>query len=121
MYDFYQDEIWHIKEFIIINILDKILKEKYGVIPNKEQIVKSEYISLYPTEYFYPYHYGYEFKHEYITSNTYTSHWQNASWVNKKTLFFCNNKHRLPLKVLLKQLEFIEKVDKKANEKIKLC
>lgn len=120
MYDFYQNEIWHSKEFIIINILDKILKEKYGVIPNKEQIVKTEYISLYPTEYFYPYHYGYEFKHEYITSNTYTSHWQNASWVKKSTLFFMTNKSRLPLPVLLKQYELFKQVEAKTGDKVKL-
>ena len=43
-----------------------------------------------------------------------------AHRIYKKNLFFLSNKHRLPLTTLLKQLAFIEKTDKNANEKVKI-
>lgn len=47
----------------------------------------------------------------------YAVHWQTGSWMNKKNLYFLKNKHRIPLKILLKQLDFIERVDTHAHDK----
>lgn len=118
MYEFYQKEIWESPIYIITGIVKQTIQELYGLqlIPSK--ICRNEEISIYPMEYFCPFHYNEQFNHSNITPNTYTCHWYNASWVIKKNLFFLSNKHRLPLKVLLKQMEFIEKTDSNANRKI---
>lgn len=120
MYEFYQNKIWKSPAFIITAVLKEILEKDYSLQIDKDKIVKNEDITIYPYDYFCPYHYGQSFSHDCITENTYSVHWENSSWHSKKNIFFLTNKHRLPLKVLLKQLEFIEKVDKNANKKTTL-
>ena len=120
MVDFYQEEIWHDPNYIIINIFKKIIKEKYNITFDNATIFENEYISIYPSDYFFPYFYTNEFSPDIITSNTHTVHWCNSSWMVKKNLFFLSNKHRIPLPVLVKQLKFIEANDKQANKKIEI-
>ena len=120
MVEFYQNKIWHDPNYIIINIFKKIMNEKYGITYNNNEILHNELVTIYPSEYFYPYFYNQNFDHKCITPNTYTMHWCNSSWMNKKNLYFLSNKHRIPLKTLLKQLEFIEKTDAMANTKTKI-
>lgn len=120
MIEFYNKEIWKDSNYIIINIFRKILKDKYRVYYDNSNIYDYDDITIYPSEYFFPYFYTENFTHNMITTNTHTVHWCNASWMIKKNLFFLSNKHRIPLKVLLKQLQFIEKHDKEANKKIKV-
>ena len=120
MYDFYQGEIWKSPIYIITGVVKKCIEDNYHLQLTPKEIVQNDEISIYPPEYFCPFHYNEEFKHECITKNTYTCHWQNASWLSRKNLFFLSNKHRLPLKVLLKQLEFIEKTDPNAHKKVSI-
>ncbi len=120
MLDFYADEIWKSPDFIITKIFKKQLTEMYGLEPSLEKIVQNDDITIYPPQYFNPFHFDVEFKHDCITPDTYSVHWMGASWHSKKNLFFLSNKHRIPLPTLLKQLAFIEKTDKCANEKIKM-
>lgn len=120
MLEFYQNEIWHDPNYIIINIFKKIMTEKYNIKYDNSQIYTFDEMTIYPYDYFFPYFYTEEFNHDMITKNTFTMHWCNASWMNKKNLFFLSNKHRIPLKTLLKQLDFIEKVDKNANRKTEI-
>lgn len=117
---FYQNEIWKSSHYIITRIFNNILQEKYNIVPNINKIVKTDNITIYTPEYFNPHHYSIPFEHSCIKNNTYLVHWMGASWHTKKNLFFLSNKHRLPLNVLLKQLDFIEKHDKGANEKIQM-
>lgn len=116
---FYDNNIWIEPEYITCNIFRKIITEKYNISLNSKEIINNDLITIYPYEYFYPFHLE-DFDKNKIKSCTYTVHWENASWSTKKNLFFLNNKHKLPLTVLLKQLDFIDKYDKKANEKIKI-
>ncbi len=117
MLEFYQDEIWHDPNYIIINIFKKIIAEKYHITYDNSKIYEYDNMTIFPYDYFFPYFYTEQFSHDMITENTYTMHWCNASWMNKKNLFFLSNKHRIPLSTLLKQLAFIEKVDANANKK----
>ena len=120
MIDFYQDEIWKSPDFIITQIFKKTLKKVYNLEPNLEKIVQNEDVIIYPPPYFNPLHFDMEFSHDLIKPETYSVHWMGASWHSKKNLFFLSNKHRIPLPTLLKQLTFIEKTDKNANEKVKV-
>lgn len=118
--EFYKEKIWKSPAYIIVAVFMEILENKYQLRYSTKEICGNDQIKIYPPEYISPYHYGEEFSHNLITENTYTVHWENASWINKKNLFFLSNKHRIPLKVLLKQIEFIEKVDKNANKKVEV-
>ncbi len=120
MINFYDKKIWQSPDYITSSIITHLLVEKYNIEPSMNNIVKKEDITIYPPEFFYPYHHSQEFNHKCITDNTYTVHWMEGSWHSKKNLFFLSNKHRIPLKTLLKQMEFIEKVDKNANNKTKI-
>lgn len=115
MIEFYQERIWKSKLYIITTILKDILQSKYGVGIRIHETLENELMTLYPPEYFNPYHYGKPFSHDMVTPNTYAVHWQNGSWQNRRCLYFLMHKHCLPLKVLLRQMEFIARVDAKAN------
>lgn len=120
MIEFYQEKIWKSPIYIITGVVKDTIENGFGLKLTPSQICENELITVYPPEYFCPFHYNEQFTHDCITDKTYTCHWQNSSWLSKKNLFFLSNKHRLPLKVLLKQLEFIEKADKNANAKVKI-
>lgn len=117
---FYQKEIWESPLYVITQIFRKILNENYNISLSTKKIEEADLIAIYPPEYFHPIPYGENFLPEMVTEKTYTVHWANFSWGNKKTLYFLSNKHRIPLKVLLKQLEFIEKNDKDIQRKMRL-
>lgn len=120
MHEFYQQEIWKSPIYIITGVVKKAIEDLYGLQLTPSKICENNEISVYPPEYFCPFHYDEQFNHNCITKNTFTCHWQNSSWLSRKNLFFLSNKHRLPLKALLKQLDFIEKADKNANQKVKI-
>ena len=118
--NFYQEKIWSNPEYITCNIFKKIIYDEFNIIPNDTQIVKTDILTIYPHTYFYPTHYIKNFDFNEIKKETYTVHWENGSWATKKNLFFLTNKHRIPLKTLLKQIKFIEEHDKNANQKINI-
>lgn len=118
IYDFYQEPIWSSPLFIITNIVKKILEDDFLLKISNDQVIKSKEVTIYPPEYFHPYHYDKEFCRDCITKKTYAVHWGNASWWIKKHIFFLTNKHRMPLPVLLKKLDFLSKADPSANKKV---
>ncbi|DAB18868.1 TPA: glycosyltransferase [Candidatus Gastranaerophilales bacterium HUM_19] len=120
MINFYKNDIWNSQDFIITKILTKILKNKFNIEPSLLENVKDNLIAIYLPEYFNPFHFDQDFNHSCITHNTYSVHWMGASWHSKKNLFFLSNKHRIPLKTLLKQVKFIEDHDKNANQRINI-
>lgn len=120
MYDFYQSQIWKSDKYVITHIFKKVFNNLYGEKLNKDRAFYSENLVIYPYQYFTPSYYAEEFTHKAIKEDTYSMHWQGNSWVTKKNLYFLSNKHKIPLKALLKQLEFIEKTDMKANDKIEM-
>lgn len=116
MIDFYNGEIWKSPAYIITNVLKNILINKYNITINHKETTQTNDITIYSYDYFCPFHYE-GFTHECIKENTFAVHWQNQSWHSKKNLYFLSNKHRIPLGVLLKQLDFIEKVDSQSSKK----
>ncbi len=118
MINFYNDGIWKSKDYIISRIFTNILNNEYNLILNPNQIIGNDIVNIYPAEYFHPFHYDRQFTHDCITENTYTVHWMNASWHSKLTFYFLSNKHRIPLNTLLKQLEFINQVEKNSKTHI---
>ena len=120
MVDFYKEEIWKNPNFIITKIFKEIMVKMYGLEPDLNEIVQNGEITIYPPKYFNPLHFDMEFSHDLIKHETYSVHWMGSSWHSRKNLFFLSNKHRIPLPTLLKQLAFIEKSDKNANEKVKM-
>ena len=115
--EFYQKRIWESSVYVIGWIFKEVVSDKYGLMISPQENFENEMISVYKPEYFNPHQYWQEFSHNMITPNTYAVHWQNGSWMNKKNLYFLKNKHRMPLKILLKQLDFIERVDAHAHDK----
>ncbi|GHV86055.1 glycosyl transferase [Spirochaetia bacterium] len=105
--EFYHDEIWKSSRFQIPDILTNLINN--GIYDD---------IRIFPYEYFSPFHPFQQFTYKYITENTYAVHWCNASWFIKKYFYFLTNKHRIPLKTLLRQMKFIELHDPKADSRI---
>ena len=117
MINFYENEVWSSPNFIITKIFSNILKTRHNITPCLNNIVKTEDITIYTPEYFHPYHYDMPFNHDCITKNTFAVHWMASSWHNKINLFFLSNKHRIPLNILLKKMDFIKRTDINYNKK----
>lgn len=118
--NFYKEDIWKSPFFIITNIIKKIIQHDLNLNLNINEITHFKNITIYPPEYFHPFHYHMEFSHSFVTQNTYTVHWGAGSWHTKKNLFFLSNKHRIPLPTLLKKMEFIDKHDPMSRQKINI-
>ncbi len=101
MLNFYDNEIWHTKLYTIPQIATYVLKKNYKL-NSSNQITENKDILIFPKEYFYPIPIGLKEKCNFITKNTYTIHWWDASWVKPNVDYFLKNKHRIPLEKLLK-------------------
>ena len=102
MLDFYNDEIWRSKLYIIPQIVTYVLKKHYELKPSTE-ITENNDILILPQEYFYPIPIGLKDKSDFVTDNTYTIHWWDASWTKSNIDYFMRNKHKVKLNKLLKQ------------------
>lgn len=102
MLDFYNDEIWRSKRYTIPQIVTHILKKHYKLNPSTE-ITENDDILILPQEYFYPIPVGLKEKANFVTANTYTIHWWDASWTKSNIDYFMRNKHKIPLEKILKQ------------------
>ena len=121
MLEFYDNDIFKSPNYVITHILKNALQQiNPKTLFDKTNTVEFNNIVIYPQDYFQPFYYIEQFDRSCITKNTFTVHWQTNSWMSKKNLYFLSNKHRIPLKTLLKQLEFIEKIDTKANKKVEV-
>ncbi len=92
--DFYQDAIWRNPIYTIPSILTYLLKARYGshvkYSPDAHQLPG---VTLYPSEYFYPWAMRTKFSPACLTKNSYCIHWWGASWVNPEFDYFLRNKH----------------------------
>jgi mannosyltransferase OCH1-like enzyme len=118
MLQFYENDIWKSPKYIIPDMITDFVQSHYGLAADKKVIVSNERITIYPYRYFCPHYYSEKFTHEHMTPDTYTVHWHAGSWMNRRSLYFLSQKHRLPLSSLLKQMAFIEKADRSANLRI---
>ncbi len=116
--DFYQQEIWKSPLYVIGTIVGHVIKKEFDYLFDNKRIYEFDDLAVYPPEYFSPLLYSKAFDSSMVTENTYFVHWCTNSWVIKKNLYFLSNKHKLPLKILLRQIEFIEKNDVHANDKV---
>ena len=109
MLDFYNYEIWHSKLYTIPHIVTYTLKKHYAL-NTSTQITENDDIMILPHEYFYPVLFDDKDKDakDYITPNTYTIHWWNASWIKPNIMYFMKHKNRINLELLLKKCFIIE-------------
>lgn len=87
IYEFYQNEIWDSKLYIITTIFTDFIVNEYG---NEFEENK---IKIYTKEYFYPFNHDEEFTEECIKENTYTIHWWDKSWKKNHKVYFLKYKH----------------------------
>lgn len=102
MLDFYNEEIWHSKLYTIPQIATYVIKKHYKLNPSTE-ITENEDILILPQEYFYPIPIGLKERDNYITPNTYTIHWWDASWCSSNIGYFLRNKHRGNIEKLIEK------------------
>lgn len=90
---FYENDIWNSSLYTIPSIFTHILND---YLPINQKLCDSYYsqeIRLFPSYYFYPYHYTAKFSKECLTSNTYGIHWWSHSWNKVDDYIFLNTKH----------------------------
>ena len=102
MLDFYNDEIWCSKRYTIPQIVTHILKKHYKLNPSTE-ITENDDILILPQEYFYPIPVGLKEKANFVTTDTYTIHWWDASWTKSNIDYFMRNKHKIKLDKLVRK------------------
>ena len=102
MLDFYNDEIWHSKLYTIPQIVTHVLRKNYKLNPSTE-FTENDDILILPQEYFYPIPVGLKEKADFVTDNTYTIHWWDASWTKSNIDYFMRHKQKIELNKLLKQ------------------
>lgn len=102
MLDFYNEEIWHSKLYTIPQIATYVIKKHYRLNPSTE-ITENEDILILPQEYFYPIPIGLKERDNYITPNTYTIHWWDASWCSSNIGYFLRNKHKYNIERLIEK------------------
>lgn len=92
IWDFYQERIWNEHIYVITHIMTKVIKE---IEKQSKQNIK-----IYSKDYFSPIEYQECYSDSCLTENTYTIHWFNASWNDKKEIHtFLEIKHiRNPIK-----------------------
>lgn len=101
MLDFYNEEIWHSKLYTIPQIATYVIKKHYSLNPSTE-ITENDDILILPQEYFYPIPIGLKERENFVTPNTYTIHWWDASWCKSNVDYFMRNKYKIKLEKLLK-------------------
>ncbi|MGL5053556.1 MAG: glycosyltransferase family 32 protein [Cetobacterium sp.] len=98
MLQFYDDEIWKSKLYIVTSIASYIFK-KY---PKELENTK-----IYEADYFYPYSQDEELTEEHITENTYAIHHWGKSWKKNSNIYFLKYKH---LKSPIRQIKILCKI-----------
>ena len=84
MLNFYNNEIYDSPLYTIPTIITEMIKRHHY-----------ENITVFPSEYFYPFYYTEIYTPECVTENTYTVHWWNASWTDAQNLRFLRFKYIL--------------------------
>lgn len=99
--DFYSGDIWDEPIFTMPQIFEKFLVQKYNLCTfpekNKQCIIKTKDIVIYPERYFIPFEFGQQFTPECIEEDTHTIHWFGGSWCKPEILFWLKNKHLKPI------------------------
>lgn len=91
--NFYDNEIWDSELFTIPQILTFVLNNQLNLKNNIKYSFIGNSLKLFPSNYFYPYHYTETYSNECITENTYGIHWWGHSWNKKDDYIFLRTKH----------------------------
>lgn len=94
MLAFYHNDIWESNLYTIPDILTHVLRTRFGLAYKySPEPVCHQGITLYPSDYFYPWAYETEYSPGCITSRTYAIHWWGGSWLNPEFDYFLHHKH----------------------------
>lgn len=97
--NFYNQDIWSSPVYTIPNIMTQTVAKTVQLEKPFRTPYLSEKIKLYPSEYFYPYHFTEEYSKDCLTDHTYGIHWWNNSWQGLKNHVFLRTKHmKQPIK-----------------------
>lgn len=105
MLQFYKEKIWILKVWAIPSIITYTIKNNSNW-ENGKYKYEDDNIVIYPVDYFYPMPNGASIAEEYITSNSYTIHWWNASWDKTNIDYFLRNKHKFNSENINKLIEY---------------
>lgn len=97
--DFYNNDIWNSELFTIPQILTFVLSRQLNLKDKLKYSFISDSLKLFPSKYFYPYHFTEKYSNECITENTYGIHWWGHSWDKRDDYVFLKTKHMSPRKM----------------------
>ncbi len=102
MLDFLDKQIWEEQEFTGPDVFTKILKQNYQL-NSSDKITENDDILILPYDYFCPLPIGSKLKDNFVTENSYTIHWWDATWVKSNITYFMKHKNSVPLDKLVKK------------------
>lgn len=112
--EFYDNEIWHSPLFTIPSIVTHILNNHLPINDKLKYFYFDEKISIYPSRYFYPYHYSQKFTNDCVTTDTYGIHWWGHSWNKDDDYLFLRTKHLSGISKL--NLSFLVRLKRQINK-----
>lgn len=111
--DFYDSEIWNSPLFTIPSIITHILNNYLPINHKLKYFYFDKNTSIYPSHYFYPYHYSQRFTNDCITTDTYGIHWWGHSWNKDDDYLFLRTKHLSGISKL--NLSFLVRLKRQIN------
>lgn len=95
--EFYNREIWELPIFTMPQIFRHFLVRDYGITQfldkEKQKIIHTDDIAIYPERYFIPFRYQSEFTPDCVEKDTCTIHWFGGSWTRPSVIDWLMNKH----------------------------
>ena len=102
MLEYLDKEIWENKEFTGPDVFTKVLKRNYKLNAS-DRITENDDILILPYDYFCPLPIGSKLKNDFVTENSYTIHWWDATWVKSNIVYFMKHKNSITLDQLIKK------------------
>jgi len=96
--EFYNDEIWTQPIYTMPQIFEHYLQRMYNIYrfppKQKQTLIKTNDIYIYPERIFIPFEFGQKFSPECVEKDTHTIHWFGGSWLKPDIEYFLKNKHK---------------------------
>lgn len=104
---FYDEDIWKMPIFTIPEIFAYYLTKKYNIVnfpdKDKQKIIATPDITIYPERFFIPFRFQSEFSPDCVGKDTYSIHWFGGSWTKPSVMQWLKNKHINPDSSVLNQ------------------
>ncbi len=98
--DFYDTDFWKMPIYTIPQIFRHVLSRDYDIndfpTREKQQLIKTTDISIYPERVFIPFRCADDFQPQCIEQDTHTIHWFGGSWAKSAIMDWMKNKHINP-------------------------